>query len=139
MTGNAIPMTEIVLGALNHRNDANVAVDLLVAAGVPAADVMVLHTLADLDELRHGDPSHGLRTRLRRLLAALDNLDESGTGHVLQSTEADLAAGNIVILVRHVDALNAPTINGLLHTAGVSHTHYLGRWTVLEHGRVPVS
>lgn len=137
MTGNAIPMTEILLGALQQHNDPDVAVDQLVATGVPAADIVVLRDPADLDEVRHGGPAQGLRSRLRHVLTALDNLDESGTGHVLRSTETDLAAGRAVLLVRHVDATNAPTINGLLQAAGVRHTHYLGRWTVLEHGHVP--
>lgn len=137
MTTNAIPMTEILLGALQAPIDPDVAVGQLIATGVPAADIVVLRDAADLDEVRHGGPAHGLRSRLRHVLATLDRLDESGAGHVLQSTETDLAAGRTVLLVRHVDATNAPAINGLLQAAGISHTHYLGRWTVLEHGHVP--
>lgn len=137
MTGNAIRMTEILLGSLQHHEDPDVAVDQLVATGVPAADIVILREPADLEELRHGDPAHGLRRRLHHVLSTLDELDESGTGHVLRSAEADLAAGQTVVLVRHVDATNAPTINGMLHTVGVNHTHYVGRWSVLERGHVP--
>jgi hypothetical protein len=130
-------MTEMLIGALDDAGDPGEVGELFVAAGGNPADLVVLSGPEGLDEvLAHGS-GRGLVGRIQHLARHIDRLDSSGTGHVLAATESALASGRTVIAVRHVHRAEAASFSDLLRSAGVSHVHYVGRWTLSEFGEAP--
>lgn len=130
-------MTEMLIGALDDAGDPGAVRDSFAAAGGDPADLVVLSGQEGLDEvLAHGS-GRGVVGAIQHLARHLDRLDSSGTGHVLAAAESALASGRTVIAVRHVHRAEAAPFSNLLRSAGVSHVHYVGRWTLSEFGEAP--
>lgn len=113
--------------------------DAMIDAGQDPDEVVVLTGSDGLDELLGHDRDHGILRHLTHLIRHIEALDNDGTGHVLSAAEKDLRSGHTVILVRHVDRTAAAPLSNLLRGHGVPHVHYIGRWTVAEHGAIPVA
>lgn len=127
-------MTEMLIGALDDTRDPADVRESFVAAGGNPSDLVVLTGQKGLDEVLAHNKGHGIGARIQHLARHIDRLDSSGTGHVLRAAESALAAGRTVIAVRHVHKADAPLFSNLLRSAGVSHVHYVGRWTLSEFG-----
>ncbi len=130
-------LNQVLVGTVGDEHDPESIRDAVVDAGIPSEDVVVLEGRAGLEELLGHDRNRGILGRLAQLVRYIEMLDSSGTGHVLGTAEADLRAGRSVVMVRHVDSATAGWMSDLLRANGVDHQHYVGRWTVAEHGIVP--
>lgn len=135
MTQIGTTLSSVLIGALANGAASDAARDALLAAGRAPEDVLVLTGEAGLDELR--SRQQGFLPAITRLIRQIEALQSDGTGHVLEAAESSLRDGHDVVVVRHVDAPAAASLAGLLRANGVSHVHYIGRWTVSESGVVP--
>lgn len=132
-------LSQILLGTLADGADPQALIDAMVAAGHAPDEVVVLAGPDGLDELLGHARGHGILGHLTHLMRHIEALDSDGTGHVLAAAERDLRAGHTVVLVLHVNHTEAATLSALLHVFGVPHVHYIGRWTVAQHGTIPAT
>lgn len=137
MNGSIFPLNEVLIGSLGPDCDPDDAVAQLSAGGVAPARVLLLRRPADLDALRGTGRSGGVRGRLQWLLRTIDDLDERGAGQVLRRAAEALRVGRPVVVVREVGNADAAEVARSMVACGMSRPRYLGRWTVLEGGRVP--
>lgn len=132
-------LSQVLLGTLLDEADPQALIDAMVAAGHTPDEVVVLAGPDGLDELAGHVPGRGILGHLTHLMRHNEALDSDGTGHVLADAERDLRAGHTVVLVLHVNRTEAATLSDLLHVFGVPHVHYIGRWTVAQHGTIPAA
>ena len=130
---------EVLIGTSEPEADLALLRERFVSGGGDSADFTVFDGQGGLDQLRsHGDGAEPMRT-FRHLMRHLDGLDANATGHVLASADADLTAGRRVVAIRGVAKHDAQRLAALLRAGGVPHVHYVGKWTTIENGRVPIS
>lgn len=132
-------LSQVLIGTLIDDADPRALVDAMIAAGQAPDEVVLLTGSDGLDELLGHDPGHGILGHLTHLIRHIESLDSEGTGHVLTAAERDLRAGHTVVLVLHVRRSNAAPLSDLLQVFGVPHVHYIGRWTVAQHGTIPAA
>lgn len=130
-------LSQVLVGTLVDGTNPHTLRNAMIHAGRLPDEVVILAGRAGLEELLGHDRDHGILGRLAHLVRHIEALDSDGTGHVLCTAEEDLRAGHSVVLVRHVDRAAAAPLSDLLRGHGVAHVHYIGRWTVAEHGTVP--
>lgn len=132
-------LSQVLIGTLIDGADPQALRDAMIDAGQDPDEVVVLTGSDGLDELLGHVPGHGILGHLTHLMRHIEALDNDGTGHVLAAAERDLRAGHAVVLVLHVDRDDAAPLSDLLHVFGVPHVHYIGRWTVAQHGTIPAT
>jgi hypothetical protein len=130
-------LSQVLVGSLPEGCDLSSLRAEMLDSGRAPHEVVVLAGSAGLEELLGHDQGHGIFGHLTHLVRHLEALESEGTGHVLSAAESDLRSGRIVVLVRHVDRAAAAPLADVLHRHGVTHVHYIGRWTVAEQGGVP--
>ena len=139
MTRLGTTLSQVLIGTLTDGADPQALLDAMTGAGHAPDEVVVLTGPDGLDELLGHDPGHGILGHLTSLIRHIEALDDGGTGHVLSTAERDLRAGRTVVLVLHVGRADAAPLSDLLHVFGVPHVHYIGRWTVAQHGTPPAA
>ncbi len=132
-------LSQVLVGTLIDGADPQALREAMVAAGQAPDELVVLSGRDGLDELLGHDQRHGILGQVAHLVRQIEALDSDGTGHVLSTAERDLRAGHTVVLVLHVGRADAAPLSNLLHCFGVPHVHYIGRWTVAQHGTVPAA
>ncbi len=132
-------LSNVLIGTLTDGTDPRTLRDEMIGAGRQPDEVVVLTGPDGLEELLGHDRDQGMLGHLTHLVRHIEALDSGGTGHVLSAAERDLRAGQPVVLVRGVDRTAAAPLSDLLRGHGVPHVHYIGRWTVAEHGAIPVA
>ncbi len=129
----------MLFGTLIDGTDAQTLREAMIRAGQQPDEVVVLTGPDGLEELLGRDRDQGILGYLTHLVRHIEALDSDGTGHVLSAAESDLRAGHTVVLVRQVDRTAAGPLSDLLRGHGVAHVHYIGRWTIAEHGAIPLA
>ena len=132
-------LSQVLVGTLIDAADPQALRDAMTRGGQQPEEVVLLTGPDGLEELLGHDRDHGILGHLTHLIRHIEALDNDGTGHVLSAAEGDLRGGRTVILVRHVDRTAAAPLSNLLRGHGVPHVHYIGRWTVAEHGAIPAA
>lgn len=129
-----ISMTNVLLGTLDSSLDAAALGDRYRQAGGDPHRLVVLRGQAGIDALERPAAGGSLMLRWTRELSRV--FDTIAT-HIVDTAVDDLENGRTVVVVRHVDSRHADEEGRRLQGLGVSHLHYSGRWTSVEHGRVP--
>ena len=115
-----------VAGTITTPHEAKRAIEELLVAGVPSADIDILHGEQDVHRLDPTGAEHGFLSRFQRTL--IKTLAPTGEADHLSRHVDDVLAGRVVIMVVAEKPNIRQSVAATLKAHGAVDVGFYGRW-----------